>query len=91
MDVQVNLSLDPASHMRDSRPAREEIEGIVKGLARFDRGITVRLSKTCIWSGVNGKFGRVRLRVYSVAYIKPIPTHEKTFCFCGEKWPKCHF
>ena len=34
--------MDPASHMRDSRPAREEIEGIVKGLARFDRGLTVR-------------------------------------------------
>ena len=28
--------------------------------------------------------------LYSVCYMKPIPTHEKVFAV-GKKWPKCHF
>ena len=28
--------------------------------------------------------------LWSVSYIKPIPTHKKNIC-CGTKWPKCHF
>ena len=29
--------------------------------------------------------------LYSVSYIKPIPTLEKKYFAVGKKWPKCHF
>lgn len=42
VEKQPNQSSDAASHLKDSRPAREEIEGIVNGLTRFDHGLQVR-------------------------------------------------
>lgn len=42
MEAQPNPSTAAASHLKDSRPAREEIESIVNGLTRFDHGLTVR-------------------------------------------------
>lgn len=47
INMQPNRSLDYMSHMKDSRPAREEIERIVKGLTRFDQGLTVRFGYGC--------------------------------------------
>ncbi|CAN0300937.1 unnamed protein product, partial [Ectocarpus sp. 8 AP-2014] len=39
IETQPSLAVGAASHLKDSRPAREEIEGIVKGLTRFDHGL----------------------------------------------------
>lgn len=43
IESQVNASSLAASHLKDSRPAREEIEGIVNVLTRFDHGLKVGL------------------------------------------------
>lgn len=45
VEKQPNKSSDAASHLKDSRPAREEIEGIVNGLTRFDHGLQVSESE----------------------------------------------
>ena len=41
IESQPNLSLIALSHIKDSLEAKEEIELIVKGISRFDNGLTV--------------------------------------------------